>query len=159
MKWMVNSYERTQPLVHLIIYLFQIYRNHVFFWQIKLKLQLRKKVSEEGRDYGKSSWPLWIGLYMCYNENFKKKQRISELIFKHSQNGLFSATWKYEGGIASNRKSEKLRWICTWALYKPPVTVWEVVCFKWEKWLLLLLSSVINSSRRWSADWDEVVTR
>ena len=84
--------------------------------------------SEEGGDHGKSSWPLWIGLHMCYNENFNKKQWISWANLKCSQNGLFSATWKYEEGIASNRKSAKLRWIGTGALYKPPVTVWKVVC-------------------------------
>lgn len=135
MKWMVNSYERAGPLI-LVGFLLKskIWR---FSLQIGLKLTV-EEISKEGRDYGKSSWPLWIGLYMCYNENFRKKQRISELIFKCSRNRLFSATWKYEGGIASNRKSAKLRWISTGALYKPPVTVWEVVCFKRGKWLILL---------------------
>ena len=68
-----------------------------------------EEISEEGGDYGKSSWPLRIGLHICYNENFKKEQAICELIFKNSFSGLFSATWEHEEGIASNRKSAKLR--------------------------------------------------
>jgi hypothetical protein len=27
---------------------------------------------EEGENEVKSMWPLWIGLHMCYNENYKK---------------------------------------------------------------------------------------
>lgn len=29
---------------------------------------------EEGGDNVKSLWPLWTGLYMCYNGNYKKEQ-------------------------------------------------------------------------------------
>jgi hypothetical protein len=31
-----------------------------------------EEISEEGRDHGKSSWPLWTGLHMYYNENFNE---------------------------------------------------------------------------------------
>ena len=38
---------------------------------------------EEGRDYVKSSWPLWAGLHVCYNGEYKKMQwQESEQIYK-----------------------------------------------------------------------------
>lgn len=37
-----------------------------------------EETSEEGGDHGKSSWPLRIGLHICYNKNSKKKQKIFE---------------------------------------------------------------------------------
>lgn len=30
---------------------------------------------KEGKNEVKSMWPLWIGLHMCYNENYKKWQK------------------------------------------------------------------------------------
>ena len=34
--------------------------------------------SEEGGDHGKSSWPLRIGLHICYNGNFKEERKYFE---------------------------------------------------------------------------------
>lgn len=41
------------------------------------------KLEEDGDDV-KSSWPLWTGLHMCYNDNYKMKQKCKfEQIFKN----------------------------------------------------------------------------
>ena len=32
-------------------------------------------IREEGEDDVKSAWPLWAGLHMCYNGNYKGTQR------------------------------------------------------------------------------------
>ena len=66
---------------------------------------------EEGGDDVKSSWPLCPGLHTCYNGIIRGKQlredkRISESM---SQFRLQSATRLHEVGIASNRRSAKLR--------------------------------------------------
>lgn len=37
-----------------------------------------EEISEEGGDHGKSSWPLRIGLHMCYNGNFNEEREIFE---------------------------------------------------------------------------------
>ena len=66
---------------------------------------------EEGGDDVKSSWPLCPGLHTCYNGIIRGKQLredkpISESM---SQFRLQSATRLHEVGIASNRRSAKLR--------------------------------------------------
>jgi hypothetical protein len=79
---------------------------------------------EEGGDDVKSSRPLWPGLQTCYNGRHKElRYREVELISKNRpQFGLESETRLHEVGIASNRISAMMRWICSRALYTPPVT-------------------------------------
>ena len=64
---------------------------------------------EEGGDDVKSSWPLCPGLHTCYNGRYKgSRSREVEPIPKNlSQFRLESATRLHEGGIASNRVSER----------------------------------------------------
>jgi len=57
-----------------------------------------------------------FGLHICYNENYKKKQKsdlaqILKIFLVWIITILCSATWKCERGIASNHKSVKLWWI------------------------------------------------
>ena len=66
---------------------------------------------EEGGDDVKSSWPLCPGRHTCYNGRYRGKRacegkRIPE---SRSQFGLKSAIRLHEAGIASNRRSAKLR--------------------------------------------------
>ncbi len=64
---------------------------------------------EEGGDDVKSSWPLCPGLHTCYNGRYKPlPSREMELIGEsRPQFGLQAATRLHEGGIASNRVSER----------------------------------------------------
>ena len=66
---------------------------------------------EEGGDDVKSVWPLYLGLHTCYNAHYKAlPNREVELIAKKwAQFRLESATRLHEAGIASNRRSAKLR--------------------------------------------------
>ncbi len=66
---------------------------------------------EEGGDDVKSSWPLYPGRHTCYNGRHSGK-RVSDgerIPQSRSQFGLKSATRLHEAGIASNRRSAKLR--------------------------------------------------
>ncbi len=64
---------------------------------------------EEGGDDVKSSWPLCLGLHTCYNGRYKGSQTGNrEPIPKsRSQFRSRSAIRPREGGIASNRASER----------------------------------------------------
>ena len=65
--------------------------------------------SEEGGDDVKSSWPLYPGQHTFYNGRYKTmRDREMELTVKNrSKFRLRSATRPHEGGIASNRGSER----------------------------------------------------
>ena len=67
--------------------------------------------SEEGEDDVKSSCPLYPGLHACYNGRYSgPRSRKSEPIPQsRPQFGLKSATRLHEAGVASNRRSAKLR--------------------------------------------------
>ena len=64
---------------------------------------------EEGGDDVKSSWPLRLGLHTCYNGQYNESRgREAKPISKsRPQFGSQSATRLREGGIASNRGSER----------------------------------------------------
>lgn len=68
-------------------------------------------ISKEGGDDVKSLWPLWAGLYMCYNGGYKglQQRELERIQEKPSVSGMFAATREHEAGIASNRKSSTLR--------------------------------------------------
>lgn len=46
---------------------------------------------------------------------------------------LYSETCIHKDGIASNRGSAKLRWMCAEVLYTPPVTAWKDRYVKYVK--------------------------
>ncbi len=64
---------------------------------------------EEGGDDVKSSWPLCLGLHTCYNGNYRRmlNRKMVPILQKLSKFRLGSATRPHEGGIASNRGSER----------------------------------------------------
>jgi hypothetical protein len=66
----------------------------------------------DGRgDDVKSLWPVQVGLHICYNEDIKDKVCVLHLPQKKCllSTDRFLQFEKREGGIASNRKSDKLR--------------------------------------------------
>ena len=67
--------------------------------------------TEEGVDDVKSSWPLCPGRHTCYNGRHRGKRdcEVERIPESRSQFGLQSATRLHEAGIASNRRSAKLR--------------------------------------------------
>ena len=67
--------------------------------------------TEEGGDDVKSSWPLCPGRHTCYNgrHNGERSREAEPIQQSRSQFGLQSATRLHEVGIASNRRSAKLR--------------------------------------------------
>ena len=87
---------------------------------------------------------LWHpGRHSCYNGNYKGlPSRKMELIPKKlPQFRLRSETRPHEVGIASNRGSAIPRWICSRALYSPPVNSRELVTAEdsakglgWDQW-------------------------
>jgi len=78
---------------------------------------------EEGGDDVKSSWPLCLGLHTYYNGPDKATQdrEVEQIAKTVPQFRLYSAIRVHEVGIASNRGSALPRWMCSWALYTPPV--------------------------------------
>ena len=66
---------------------------------------------EEGGDDVKSAWPLHLGLHTCYNGRYRplRDREVEEIGKKRPQFGLQAATRLHEAGIASNRRSAKLR--------------------------------------------------
>ena len=67
--------------------------------------------AEEGGDDVKSSWPLCPGRHTCYNGRHKRQLTSDSwrILKSRSQFGLQSETRLHEAGIASNRRSAKLR--------------------------------------------------
>ena len=66
---------------------------------------------EEGGDDVKSAWPLRLGLHTCYNGWYKgyRYREVEAIPKSQSQFGSQAATRLREVGIASNRRSAKLR--------------------------------------------------
>lgn len=64
---------------------------------------------EEGGDDVKSSWPLCPGLHTCYNGRYRatRNREVEQIAESRPQFGLESETRLHEGGIASNRASER----------------------------------------------------
>ena len=71
------------------------------------------------QDDVKSLWPLWIGLYICYNGTDKETQLCEheQISKRYLRFELFSETRKHEVGIVSNRRLERygedVVWSCT----------------------------------------------
>src|SRR6476659_1206611 len=66
---------------------------------------------EEGGDDVKSAWPLRLGLHTCYNGRHRGQltREGARIPQSRPQFGLQAATRLHEAGIASNRRSAKLR--------------------------------------------------
>src|SRR4028118_2420543 len=66
---------------------------------------------EEGGDDVKSAWPLRLGLHTCYNGRRRgtRDREVEAISQTRPQFGSQAATRLREAGIASNRRSAKLR--------------------------------------------------
>ena len=89
---------------------------------------------EEGEDDVKSSCLTLLGYTratMGITKSCKFIKNKNKLIFKYILNSDCRLQLVYMNvGIASNRRSAILRWICSWVLYTPPVTPWELILCK-----------------------------